>query len=823
MPATKNLPQLNVDPDPQKKVDVQRTTFAIDVLGRFICNTWDEATGPTLAKDIRATASSFDAIVIGSGMYGAYCAEKIWRQGGKVLVLEAGPFLVSEHAQNLSRIGLGNPDAQLPESDEGKRTRNFVWGIPWRGNQVFNGQAFCVGGKSLFWGGWSPRLTDDVLNDFPTQARNYLKNNYEDLEVQIGVRELRRQLDGTLKAILETDFIHDSELQKKLKAKVDSVVGVPLEKSQEAPLAVQGQSPGSGLFSFDKFSSLPILVDALREDIDRSQGDDRHRRLFLVPACKVKRLDSDGGVVKEIVAFVDGREQRLPIPQTTNVVLAAGCIESTRLALESFSTLEMGRNLMVHLRSNFVIRIKRTAIGLPAGPAETAALHVAGKASKGGRFHIQMNASANRDGNAESIWFRSIPDTDVLRAVLQNEDSDYIAIQFRLCGEQLGIKTSGSPDPKLSWIDLSPFDFDEFGMRRAYVHMVTLQEDNELWDEMDDAAFLFAESLAGAENTEYWISSPNGGGWKKQRPSRGKLNSEGDPRGVRDPLGTTYHESGTLWMGDPQFPSVTDSVGRFRHIANAYCVDQSVFTRIGSANPVLTGLTLARQTARVIAPQAKNFEPESGFESLFKFSGMFPRLPEGWEHRGSGSFEYVDGILETSGGIGLLIYTKESYQDFELKLQWRAPSLDNNSGVYVRIPNNLINDSSRAIKSGYEIQIDNRGNRPGDASSFGEADFIAHHQTGAIYPVHETAVRFPEPNGKPSKSAIDTRRFGEWNDYHVTVKGNSIQVRLNGTSVFEDSQPFVDNANVYPQGHIALQNHFKGKRVQFRNIQVRKI
>lgn len=104
-------------------------------------------------------------------------------------MLEAGPFLVSEHAQNLSRIGLGNPDAQLPESDEGKRTRNFVWGIPWRGNQVFNGQAFCVGGKSLFWGGWSPRLTDDVLNDFPSQARDYFKNNYEDLEVQTTWKE----------------------------------------------------------------------------------------------------------------------------------------------------------------------------------------------------------------------------------------------------------------------------------------------------------------------------------------------------------------------------------------------------------------------------------------------------------------------------------------------------------------------------------------------------------------------------------------------------------------------------------------------------------
>lgn len=264
------------------------------------------------------------------------------------------------------------------------------------------------------------------------------------------------------------------------------------------------------------------------------------------------------------------------------------------------------------------------------------------------------------------------------------------------------------------------------------------------------AVFTVAESLAGAANTENWVSRPNGGRWEKRRPLRGKLNSEGDPRRAGDPLGTK---------------------------------DQD----------------------------------------MFKFSDLFPRMPDGWEHRGKGSSEYSDGILETSSGIGLLIYTKESYKDPELKLQCREPSLDNNSGVYVRIPNNLNNDPDLAIKSGYEIQIDNRGNRPGDASSFGEADFNPFHQMGTTCPVHETAVRMPEPNGKPSKRIIDTRPFGEWNDYHVTVKGNSFQVRLNGTSVFEDGMPYADSANVYPQGHLALQKHSKGKRVQFRNEQIRKL
>jgi hypothetical protein len=63
---------------------------------------------------------------------------QIWRRGGKVLVLEAGPFLLPEHGQNLARgLGFDAPDPVLPESSDGKQPRKEVWGIPWRGNQIF--------------------------------------------------------------------------------------------------------------------------------------------------------------------------------------------------------------------------------------------------------------------------------------------------------------------------------------------------------------------------------------------------------------------------------------------------------------------------------------------------------------------------------------------------------------------------------------------------------------------------------------------------------------------------------------------------------------
>jgi choline dehydrogenase-like flavoprotein len=99
----------------QPPPDVQRTTMSLDVLGRFVCNTWDEA--------IDNGGASFDAVIVGGGMFGGYCADKIARSSGdhplRVLVLEAGPFLVPTLVQNLPRAGLDVPDPIFPSADNG--------------------------------------------------------------------------------------------------------------------------------------------------------------------------------------------------------------------------------------------------------------------------------------------------------------------------------------------------------------------------------------------------------------------------------------------------------------------------------------------------------------------------------------------------------------------------------------------------------------------------------------------------------------------------------------------------------------------------------
>jgi hypothetical protein len=284
---------------------------------------------------------------------------------------------------------------------------------------------------------------------------------------------------------------------------------------------------------------------------------------------------------------VNGQRHFLAVNPGCAVILAASAVESTRLALHSFPTPLMGRNLMVHTRSDFAVRIRRTALpGLPAN-LETAALLVRG-ATPTGRFHLQVTASAD-PGSSDALLFRMIPDLDLQAALLANDDPTWIALTLRGIGEMHGDRVTAIPNAGGSWINLSPWESDEFGVPRAYVQINLSGPDLQTWQAMDTAAVALAQAVAGgAGNIQYfydgaWQSTP----FPLARPF---------PEWHRG-LGTTYHEAGTLWMGDNAATSVTNSFGRFHHVQNAYACDQSLFPTGGSVNPVLTGSTLARRLA----------------------------------------------------------------------------------------------------------------------------------------------------------------------------------------------------------------------------------
>ena len=143
--------------------------------------------------------------------------------------------------------------------------------------------------------------------------------------------------------------------------------------------------------------------------------------------------------------------------------------------------------------------------------------------------------------------------------------------------------------PGRSWIDLSPWETDEFGLARAWVNVAVQPADVAVWQAMDSAMLDLCRRVAGEPGKIQYLYDA---GWQN---GPYPLNRPFPP--WHQGLGETYHEAGTLWMGDDPSRSVTDPNGKFHHIANAYCCDQAAFPTVGSVNPALTGLTLARRMA----------------------------------------------------------------------------------------------------------------------------------------------------------------------------------------------------------------------------------
>jgi hypothetical protein len=369
----------------------------------------------------------------------------------------------------------------------------------------------------------------------------------------------------------------------------------------------------------------------------------------------------------------------------------------------------------------------------------------------------------------------------------------------------IGNKNAQIGDASSSWMNLSPFANDQFGFARAWVNIVKSQDDIALWNTMDDAAIKLARALADNDpskiqyfyNKNGTLNQP-GAAWHNEPPPVSTSNDRNDPANkVRDGLGTTHHEAGTLWMGEDANTSITDLNGKFHHIQNAYVAGPAIFPSLGSANPSLTALALCRKTAGAIARELKPVS-EPGYLPLIGGS-----LEEEWDMVGSGNFQKFGNVIESQGGIGLLVYKKEKFRNFSLKLDWRVMDTTDNSGVYVRVP--LIDKTDpqwlQKANEGWEVQIDERGF---DSNTNTENNALK--LTGAVYDVSPAIAKASRP-------------VCEWNTFEIEVKNQDVKVVLNGVPVSE-----VTNDQQRPsEGFIGLQNHHPGSRVQFGNIRVKKL
>src|SRR5215475_1720281 len=242
----------------------QRTDFSLDVMGRYVCNGLDEALR-SMDRSVDPDAKPFDYIVIGGGSFGSVFASHIFNldhtRSHRILVLEGGPFLFPEHVQNLP-----------PSLDT-----NEVWGVPWNSdspkpwNREFPGLAFCLGGRSLFWGGWSPYFIDSeiVSPPWPATVRRDLmtpvlptgaptESYLDQAAQQIGTKDTNDFVSGPLHDELETRLFNG--ISARSSSTAPQLTGnrgsLTVATDLEAPLAVQSTGPRPGFFPFNKFNGV---------------------------------------------------------------------------------------------------------------------------------------------------------------------------------------------------------------------------------------------------------------------------------------------------------------------------------------------------------------------------------------------------------------------------------------------------------------------------------------------------------------------------------------------------------------------------------------
>jgi choline dehydrogenase-like flavoprotein len=470
----------------------------------------------------------YDVIVVGSGMGGGLLADQLCDAGADVLVLEVGSYLFPTHVANLPRrLRIGTFDKSVWGLFPDFSFANYV---NVDGSFFGGAQAFNLGGRSVFWGGLIPRMGAWELTNWPQPVRDYL------LTTGYRLAEDALNRNGPL----------GSPFQESTKRKLAELL--PDFDHLDAPVAVQYQGytplsiPG-GMFS---------TADLLMED-----------RLVVNPGTRIPTVNLNHAVQRVLVdgtraTGVDcydllSRRQRQY--RADAVVLSAGTIESTKIALQSGLADPaglIGKGITDH-------PILFTHFSLPAG-SPFAATNASAKVWSRHRdtsvdrhpynIVIELGADFNQG--------RYVDPDNLEQHRREKGDATLGEIVFLFNAPLVPgnrVELAGPPHVPVS-VDVQPYQLSP----------ALLQEVRDI--SSDVLRGLGAEAIVG-ENLELATAK----------------------------LGGVAHEVGTLRMA-ADANGVVDSDLRFLGYENLYACDNSVFPSSPAANPTLTLAALSLRLAQ---------------------------------------------------------------------------------------------------------------------------------------------------------------------------------------------------------------------------------
>lgn len=205
-------------------------------------------------------------------------------------------------------------------------------------------------------------------------------------------------------------------------------------------------------------------------------------------------------------------------------------------------------------------------------------------------------------------------------------------------------------------------------------------------------------------------------------------------------------------------------------------------------------------------------EKSDGFVELFNGKDL-----DGWtpSKEAPDSFSVKDGVMIVKGGRSHLFYTGDvnggTFKDFELKA--RAKTFPGaNSGVYFHTKY----QEEGWPNKGYECQVNSTHKDP--------------KKTGSLYAVKNIVVladgQEPPKGGEHEIREKAPSTDGEWFDYHITVKGKNIVIKVNGETTVDYTEPADGPGTNFKgrklsEGTFGIQAHDPDSEVHFERFAVK--
>jgi choline dehydrogenase-like flavoprotein len=485
---------------PEHGIDTQGT-MALRPLERYLLTELGDLAETSVAQP-------WDAVVVGAGAAGLSAARALVERGRRVAVIEAGPLVLLTHTSTT--------DLRFDGAGLTRLRAMFEYSPRHAGGGNFGHLIGCVGGRALFWNGAAPRFAAEDFAAWPLSLGD-LAPHYEWAE-----RDLRVTRDFGAGGLGETvcRLLRES--------------GLPAE---QGPYAVDTRATRDGWIGGTVGNPIASL---LRANLLSS----KQPRLRLAARSFARRilLGSDGKAAGVAVTDLDGGgEQEL---RSRSVVLAAGGLESVRLAMASVlpdRSGRLGKGIVDHLFCR-AYHLVSPAIYDPEKP-EAAIVAVRAEGSRAFQLEIHMPSDNLFVQNEYSVWK---PAGDRAYAAMVRS---FAPLQPR---EDCFVELGSSDEPG---------DYT--------VHFSYSKADLALLDAM----------AAGIEQVGVALKAEELGAVERFSP------------------GDSHHEGGGMAMGTDPSTAVTDPFGRSHAVPNVVVADASAWPTVSAANPCLTITALARRQA----------------------------------------------------------------------------------------------------------------------------------------------------------------------------------------------------------------------------------